>query len=143
MASFIFQMHIHAQEAIESWWRIEDLPSIDVLIPTNSGRILNLTGLGRAEEAEILASRYLADYRTDGFVPPQLLHPFTTEIIQAVLDATSGNPRDFLRTLGNIIDKARDDERESLDLTYVEPLLDIDYEAQAEDVEDEFENPVR
>jgi hypothetical protein len=142
MASFIFQMHIHAQQAIENWWQIEDLPSLDITVPTNSGRIITITGLGR-QEAEILTSRYLADYRIDGFDSPQPLHPFTPEIIQAVLDATSGNPRSLLRTLGDILDKARDDERDILDLTYVEPLLDQDYDAQANVLEDEFDNPVR
>jgi len=142
IASFIFQMHIHAMQSIQNWWQIEDLPSLDVTVPTNSGRIVNLTGLG-GKEAEILVSRYLADYRTEGFLQPQPLHPFTPEIIHSVNDATNGNPRALLRTLGDILDKARDDERDSLDLTYVQPFLDQDYDGMAEDVDDDFNNPVR
>ena len=142
MSSFFFQMHVHAAQAIQNFWQIEDLPSIDVNVSTNSGRILNILGLG-TREARVLVERYLADYRVEGFIVPDALHPFSREIVEAVRDASAGNPRKMMTRLGDILDKARDDGRAVLDLAYVEPLIDEDHGAEEENFEDEYENPTR
>jgi len=142
MASFIFQMHIHAQETIEDWWTIEDLPSLTVGDIRNQARIVNLTGLG-VSEAEMLVERYLKDYRVEGASPTNPLHPFSAEIVKIVRDAEGGNPRGMLRKLGTILDNAKLESRSHIDLAFVEPFLEKDYEDEVETDEDPFDNPER
>lgn len=142
ISSFIFQMHIHAFEEIESWWNIEHLPSLDVEDRRNFTRIVNLKGL-KSDAAKTLAKRYLREYRIDGEDPEDELHPFSDEIVGLVNDNAQGNPRDFLRMLGTILTDAKMKGRSIIDLTYVEPFLDKDYEDEEPEEEDEFENPDR
>jgi len=144
IASFIFQMHIHAQEEIEGWWNIEHLPSLDVEDRRNGARIVNLKGLNN-EAAKTLVQRHLETYRIDGAEPPDPFHPFSSEIIELVRDDTAGNPRDLLRTLGDILNNAKIEQISQIDLTYVQPFLDRDYEDEEslEEEEDEFANPKR
>ena len=69
------------------------------------------------------------------------LHPFPSEVVAVVRDATKGNPRKFLETLGQIIDLAVADEQSRIDLLFVEPLLGDDYQDDAEETEeDDLEN---
>jgi len=143
MASFIFQMHIRAQEGIEDWWTSEHLPSLDFSRKVNETRTIDLQGLQRKEEAYELAKKYLQDYRLAGSTPPGPLHPFTEEILETVRGSAKGNPRDFLRTLGNILDHAVADNQKRIDLTFIQPLLEADYEDEPEAVEDDFTNPAR
>ncbi len=141
LASFVFQMHIHALQEIEDWWTAEHLPSLDFESPINKTRTVNLRGLQTTAEAETLAKCYLDEYRlpSDSIVSP--LHPFPKEVIAAVRDAASGNPRKFLEKLGQIIDLAAQDKKETIDLFYVEPLLGDDYVDDTEDTaDDDFEN---
>ena len=126
MASFVFQMHVHALQAIEGWWdNIEHLPSLDPKKPINSTRIVDLQGLTNKREAQILTKRYLADNRIPGLkrnVPP--LHPFDDAIIEAVRQAVNGNPRRFLEKLSGILDNAVVNQRKKIDLAFVTPLLE-------------------
>jgi len=143
MSSFIFQMHVHAQQLIENWWQIEDLPSLTVDDPKNQARIVNLDGL-ETREAKILAERYLMEFRPHGMTPPTALFPFSEEIIEAVRQTCHGNPRGFLRKLGEILDSARVDSRKTIDLAYVEPLLSEESSDEEKiDDDDTFDNPTR
>ena len=59
-------------------------------------------------------------------------------------ETSHGNPRDFLRKLGEILDNARVDGRKTIDLTYIEPLLGQDFgEEEATDDDNSFANPTR
>jgi hypothetical protein len=138
MASFIFQMHVQAQEVIEDWWEnIEHLPSLDPKKRINSTRIVDLKGLDTKREAVVLAEKYLDSKRVPGFTPPRPLHPFNEDIIEEVRRSQAGNPRKFLEQLGAILDQAVADNRSKLDLAYVQPLLEEIPEAITQDQEDE------
>jgi hypothetical protein len=145
MASFVFQMHVHALQAIEGWWdNIEHLPSLDPKKLINASRIVDLQGLETKQEAEVLAARYLADNRVLGGKPPHPLHPFDPEIVEAVRQSVNGNPRRFLEKLGDILDNAIVSNCKKIDLTFVTPLLEDDTEALAfADEEDDLSNPER
>ena len=145
MASFIFQMHVHALQTIEDWWdNIEHLPSLDPKRPINSSRIVDLQGLTTSGEAEILATRCLADNRIAGAKPPQPLHPFDPDIIEAVRQSAKGNPRRFGEKLGSILENAYLNDHPKIDLAFVTPLLDDDAdEISSNTEEDIFANPDR
>jgi hypothetical protein len=143
MASFVFQMHGRAMEAIEDWWMNEHLPSLDFSKKLNQPRIINLKGLQSLEEAVKLAERYLLDKRLPHAKPPHSLHPFQEEVIEAVFKATNSNPRDFLRTLGSILDTAITEERRRIDLAFIQPLLEDEGEIETEPMDDDFSNPER
>ena len=146
MASFVFQMHVHALQAIEGWWDdIEHLPSLDPKKPINSTRIVDLQGLTKRKQAEILAAKYLADNRIAGAKNAPQLHPFDADIIEAVRQATKGNPRRFLEKLSGILDNAVVNERKKIDLAFVTPLLEDDAEAisPAEEADEDLFNPER
>ena len=125
----------------------EHLPSLDFEQPINRTRTINLQGLRTSEEAKTLAARYLKEKRPvrakESCGP---LHPFPEEVINVVLDATKGNPRKFLETLGQILEHAVANGKRNIDLSLVEPLLGNDYQdATDEESEggDEFENEER
>lgn len=145
MASFVFQMHIEAQHAIEDWWdNIEHLPSLDPKKKINSTRIVDLQGLANKKEAILLASKYHSDNRVSGSKTPNPLHPFNEDIIEQVRRSESGNPRQFLQKLGGILDHAVSDNRVKLDLAYVQPLLeDIPEAISTEEEEGEYSNVER
>jgi hypothetical protein len=131
-------MHVEAQHSIEDWWdNIEHLPSLDAKKRINSTRIVELQGLRTKKEAILLLEKYLADKRTPGAKVPHPLHPFNEDIIEAVRRSESGNPRQFLQTIGRIIDSAISDNRSKLDLSYVQPLLEDIPEAFVTEEEDE------
>lgn len=144
MASFVFQMHLGALQEIDSWWMTEHLPSLDFGVPINRTRTIDLKGLQTKEEAETLAARYLRDFRLDNAGTTDPLHPFPKEVIAFVRDATRGNPRKFLETLGNILDHAVAEAQQTIDLVFVEPLLATDDQGGADDTgEDDLENVER
>ena len=145
MASFVFQMHVHALQTIEDWWdNIEHLPSLDPKKPINSTRIVDLLGLTTRTEAEILASRYLLDNRVAGAKAPTPLHPFDSDIIEAVRQSVNGNPRRFGEKLGAILDNAFVNEHPKIDLPFVTPLLEDDSEGiPSNEEEDDLANPDR
>jgi hypothetical protein len=148
MASFVFQMHVHALQAIEGWWdNIEHLPSLDPQKLINATRIVDLQGLTTKQEAKILAERYLADNRPSGVKPTNSLHPFDADIIEAVRLAANGNPRRFLEKLGAILDNAIVNQRRKIDLAFVTPLLEDDADSVSgvppADEDDDFSNPER
>lgn len=142
IASFVFQMHMAAMEAIENWWKAEHLPDLDFQRPINQTRTMNLHGLQTTQDAVTLAEKYLADHRIEDRQPPSALHPFPEEVIEAVRADVNGNPRDFLRRLGDILDHAVDQQHPVIDLLFVEPFLNEDFQ----DVEvegDDLDNPER
>ena len=147
MASFVFQMHVHALQAIEDSWTAEHLPSLDFEVPINRTRIINLRGLQNTQEAKRLAAHYLKDYRLEGVEPEDPLHPFPEEVIELARDATHGNPRKFLETLGQILEYAISHEETVIDLALVQPLLGEDYQDGEQDEdevdEDNFDNVER
>lgn len=124
MASFVFQMHVSALQEIEDWWQAEHLPSLDFEQPINRTRTLNLLGLRTTEEAKTLAMRYLKEYRPAGMKEPRdPLHPFPEEVIKVVRDATKGNPRKFLETLGQVLEHAITNDERVIDLSLVDLRL--------------------
>ena len=144
IASFVFQMHITALEEVENWWVAEHLPSLDFEVPLNRTRTINLKGLQTREEAIALAKRYLEDFRIEGEIPADGLHPFPAEVVAVVRDAAKGNPRKFLEILGQILDHAVAERQSNIDLLLVEPLLGEDYQDDAdEDEEDDLDNVER
>jgi len=143
MASFIFQMHARALDAIEDWWMNEHLPSLDFSKKINQPRIIDLKGLQSLDEAIRLATKYLQDKRISS-AKCRPLHPFSEETIEAVFKATKGNPRDFLQKLNAILDNALTNEQKRIDLTFIQPLLDEDDEGYVEPIDEEdFSNPER
>jgi len=146
MASFVFQMHVHALQEIEDWWdNVEHLPSLDPKKPINSTRIVDLLGLTTRAEAELLASKYLLDNRVLGARPPHPLHPFDSDIIEAVRQSVNGkNPRRFGEKLGAILDNAFVNEHPKIDLPFVTPLLEDDSaEISSSEEENDLANPDR
>jgi hypothetical protein len=143
MASFVFQMHPAAMEAIENWWKAEHLPDLDFQKRINESRTINLRGLKTTQDAVTLAKKYLADQRVEGHRPPTPLHPFPEEVIEAVREDVKGNPRDFLRKLGEILNDAVSNDRKVIDLLFVEPLLREDFQNEAGEQDDDLDNPER
>src|SRR5205823_7128020 len=101
MSSFIFQMHIRAEAAIENMWKSEHLPSLSFNKPMNAGRVVYLKGLGSTAEAADLAAVNIAPARKPDFKAPSPIFPFTDDVIEAVRSAVNGNPRTFLESLFN------------------------------------------
>lgn len=143
MASFVFQMHVAAMDAIENWWKSEHLPDLDFQKLINQTRTMNLIGLQTTQDAATVAKKYLADLRVEGRHPPTPLHPFPEEVIEAVRRDVSGNPRDFLRRLGDILDHGETDQRSVIDLLFVEPLLRDDFQKEENEESDDLDNPER
>jgi hypothetical protein len=144
MSSFIFQMHIRAEEAIENIWINEDLPSLSFSKRINGARIVYLEGLGTTDEAVELATHYLDQCRMPDVKIPNPLHPFTEEVIEAVRLAVKGNPRSFLESLFNILNQAESQNEKKIDLTFVRFLLEDGGEDVSEDDEDnDYSNPER
>lgn len=145
MASFVFQMHVEAQHAIEDWWdNIEHLPSLDAKKRINSPRIVELQGLRSKKEAVLLAKKYLADNRVPGAVPPDQLHPLNEDIIELIRRSQRGNPREFLDRIVAVLKHAEADGRIKIDVAYVQPLIEDIPEAIAPDEEeDEYANVER
>lgn len=145
IASFIFQMHIHALQEIEHWWHLEDMPSLDVNSHINRARIVDLDGLDR-QATRMLVQRYLESARIPGVVPENPIHPFSEDIIEQVRDHTNGNPRHILNLCGNILLSAQSEHRGHIDLSFVESLLNIEGE-EDEPIDtrddDDFDNPAR
>lgn len=142
MASFVFQMHVAAQDAIEDWWKAEHLPDLDFQKPINQTRTMNLQGLQTTQDAVTLTKKYLAERRVDGSRPPTALHPFPEEVIEAVREDVNGNPRDFLRRLGDILDQAAESQHRVIDLVFVDPFLREDFQVEEAEADD-LENPER
>lgn len=143
MASFVFQMHVHALREIEGWWdSVEHLPSLDPKRPINATRIIDLQGLKSRRDAETLAARYIENNRVDGAKAPHRLYPFDPDIIEAVRQSANHNPRRFLEKLGAILDNALVSERKKIDLTFVTPLLEDNEEgiSYTDEQEDEYAN---
>jgi hypothetical protein len=143
MASFVFQMHILALEAIEDWWdSVEHLPSLDPKRPINATRIVDLQGLKSRQDAETLAARYLENNRVEGAKVPQRLHPFDRDVIEAARQSVNNNPRRFLEKLGDILNSAVVSEHKKIDLAFASPLLEDDEAAisYADEPEDEYAN---
>jgi hypothetical protein len=142
MASFVFQMHVAAMEAIEDWWKAEHLPDLDFQKAINQTRTMNLHGLQTVQDAVTLTKKYLGDHRMEGRRPPTALHPFPEEVIEAIRADVNGNPRDFLRRLGDILDQAAESQHPVIDLVFVEPFLHEDFQVE-ESEEDDLDNPER
>jgi len=138
-------MHIEAQHAIEDWWdNIEHLPSLDAKKKINSTRIVDLKGLASKKEAILVVSKIHSQNRAPKAKIPNPLHPFNEDIIEVVRRSESGNPRQFLQTLGAILEHAVSDNRVKLDLAYVQPLLeDIPEAITTEEEEGEYSNVER
>jgi hypothetical protein len=144
MSSFIFQMHIRAEEAIENMWNNEDLPSLSFSKRINGARIVYLKGLGTTAEAVDLATHYIDQCRMPDAKIVNPLHPFTEDVIEAVRLAVNGNPRSFLEALFNILNQAELQNQKKIDLMFVQPLLDDEGEDVNEDDEDkDYSNPER
>lgn len=133
MSSFIFQMHIRAEESIENIWKSEHLPSLSFNKPINAARIVYLLGLRTTAEAVDLAAHYMDQCRRPDFKLPNSLHPFTEDVIEAVRAAVNGNPRAFLEALFNIVNQAEFQNHKKIDLTFVQPLLDDNGDDVSED----------
>jgi hypothetical protein len=144
MSSFIFQMHIRAEEAIENLWKNEHLPSLSFNKPINAARIVYLLGLRTTDEASDLARHYIDKCRRPDFRKVNPLHPFTEDVIEAVRVAVNGNPRAFLEALFNLVNEAEFQQQKKIDLAFVQPLLE---DAREEDSDDDvslsYANPER
>jgi len=144
MASFVFQMHIHAHEKIgDSWDTVEHLPSLDPAKRVNAMRIVDLKGL-RPEDAVTLASRCNVAKRRPEFQVPDDLFPFDAEVIEATRQAVAGNPRDFKRKLGAILDQAYADGERTINFAFAAAILESDTnETHFPEDEEDFGNPER
>jgi hypothetical protein len=144
MSSFIFQMHMRAEEAIENMWKSEHLPSLSFNKKINEARIVSLSGLNSKEEAVDLATHYLEKSRMPSFKVTSPIHPFSEDVIEAVRLAVGGNPRMFLESLFNILNQAESENQKKIDLTFVQPLLEDADEELTDDQEDyDYSNPER
>jgi hypothetical protein len=144
MSSFIFQMHMRAEEAIENMWKSEHLPSLSFNKKINGARIVFLGGLNSTEEAADLLAHYFEKERDPGFKVPSPIHPFTIDVLEAVRSAAGGNPRAFLESVFNILNQAELEYHKKIDLTFVQPLLEDDGEEVDDDEEDhDYSNPER
>ncbi len=144
MSSFIFQMHIRAEAAIENMWKNEHLPSLSFNKPINAARVVYLKGLGSTQEAADLTAAYLAPCRKQEARAPSPIFPFTEEVIEAVRSAVGGNPRNFLESLFNILNQAELQNHKKIDLLFVQPLLeDVGEEVSDDEEHNDYTNPER
>lgn len=144
MASFVFQMHLRAEQAIENIWKSEHLPSLSLNRAMNRARIVHLEGLKTCDDAAQLAVHYLEKCRPPGAKVPSPLHPFSRDVIEAVRQHAGGNPRTFLETLFNVLNEAETGSEKKIDLAFVQSLLEDHGDEPGEDTDDgDYSNPER
>jgi hypothetical protein len=105
MLSVIVTMHPRATAAIADMWALADLPSYDPARSENGQRVVVLETMKTVDQAHDLLVPYLNEFRTGGEHANDPLFPFTEGAVQAILEHTSGKPRDILRSAAALIDK--------------------------------------
>ncbi|QCO16973.1 hypothetical protein D3869_16915 (plasmid) [Azospirillum brasilense] len=146
MASFVFQMHMNAQRELEPIWHAEHLPSLDYAVALNQPRVVDLKGLSTANHARRLTADLLAAKRPAGRTPPTPLHPFNEDVVEFVRRGVDGNPRRFLETLNTILTQAELEGEKTIDLTFVQPFIDVEagqFRITEDQEDDDVSNPVQ
>lgn len=149
MSSFVFQMHGNALRVLEPLWQAEHLPSLDSASAANRSRIVDLQGLSTKTHAAQVTALLLQDLRPQGFKAPSPTHPFPVDVLELVRRSVGGNPRRFLEALGTVVTEGVAQGQETIDSTFVQPLLDDsvgEYLADVLDLEDEdddLSNPLQ
>lgn len=105
MLSVIVTMHPRATAAIADMWALADLPSYDYARAENGQRVVVLETMKTVDQARDLLVPYLNEFRSGGEHANEPLFPFTGGSVRAILEHTSGKPRDILRTAAALIDK--------------------------------------
>jgi hypothetical protein len=105
MLSVIVTMHPRATATIADMWALADLPSYDYARSENGQRVVLLETIKTVDQARDLLVPYLNEFRTGGEHANEPLFPFTEGAVRAVLEHTSGKPRDILRTAAALVDR--------------------------------------
>jgi hypothetical protein len=105
MLSVIVTMHPRAVATIADMWALADLPTLDYARAENSQRVVVLETMKTVDQARDLLVPYLNEFRAGGEHANEPLFPFTEGAVQAILEHTSGKPRDILRTAAALVDK--------------------------------------
>ena len=102
--SVIVTMHPRATAAIADMWSLADLPSYDYARTENGPRVVILETMKTVAQVRDLLAPYINAFRTSGEHANDPLFPLTPEAIKAILEHTSGKPRDVLRTAAALVD---------------------------------------
>jgi hypothetical protein len=137
-ASFIFQLHPGAWDRLRDAWSQEDLRSLDATNPLNAPFVVVLKGLETFESALLLAERCLNHPTVKLPERKESLAPFTEGSLRLVWELTRPKPRDYLRTLHDLLALGKDERRPVLDEAFVGPkLASLGSALDEEEVDDE------
>jgi hypothetical protein len=124
-ASFIFQLHPIAWANLRTAWQHENLRDLGTESRQSEPYVVNLQGLSTFELAMKCATTYLNHPKyTTAQRQPNSLVPFTEDAIRYVWDNTEGVPREFIRSMYDLIEHGRRDSKEIIDATYAAGALD-------------------
>jgi hypothetical protein len=123
MLSVIVTMHPRATSAIADMWALADLPSYDYARTENGQRVVILETMKSVGQVRDLLVPYLAAFRAPSDSSSDPLYPFTEDALQAILQHTSGKPRDILRTAAALIDTGAEANWKSIGSEATEKFL--------------------
>lgn len=132
-ASFVFQFHPYAYEALRFAWEHEDLPSLAHDDPLNKPVVVVLKGLEDFDAARVAVERFL-NHRTVALPTRKPgIAPFTEGAVHLVWEATRPIPRTFLTVLHDLMRLGADERASTLDEGFVALKLQRLAEAVAEE----------
>ncbi len=114
MLSCIVTMHPRATQAIGEMWRLADLPSYEHDRAENQQRVVVLEAIENVAQARALLSSYLDSFRSAAVPEGQQLFPFTDGALDVLFEHSTGKPRDLLRKAWTIIEKAAENNWETI-----------------------------
>lgn len=124
MLSVIVTMHPRATAAIADMWALADLPSYDYARSENGRRVVILETMKTVAQTRDLLVPYLAAFRTTGEHANDPLFPFTEGAVKAILEHTSGKPRDVLRTAAALVDSGAEANWDAISGAATEKFLE-------------------
>ncbi|MBI3827300.1 MAG: hypothetical protein HY294_15005 [Candidatus Rokubacteria bacterium] len=139
-ASFVFQFHPQAHEALRFAWDHEDLPSLAHDDPLNKPVVVVLKGLDDFSAARVAVERFLGHATVAVPARQPGIAPFTDEAVRQVWEATRPIPRNFLTVLHDVMRVGADARVALLDKDFVAPKLQRLTEAAAEEAAREDED---
>jgi hypothetical protein len=102
-ASFVFQLHPVAYEAMRLAWEHEDLPSLAHDDPLNQPAVVVLKGLETFDAARVVVEKYLNHPTIARPNHKGGITPFTETAVRQIFDATRPIPRNFLTVLHDVM----------------------------------------
>lgn len=125
-ASFVFQLHPVAWTSLRTAWQHENLRDLGTESKQSEPYVVNLQGLVNFELAKSCATTYLnhSKYVTPDRQPGDIT-PFTEDAIRYVWENTGSVPREFIRAMGDLVERGRSEQRLTIDATFAASVLDV------------------